>query len=97
LLSEVIARSEAVGPGILPCDDPSHPHGAPPSAVCGMMLDRSFHMSTFTLGGLASELLARLWHMFQELTWGYEPAGSRAKRWALCHERGRFEDIRRPA
>ena len=75
-LSEAIARSEAVGPGFLPCEDPSHLRCAPASAVCGMLLNRSFHMSTFKLGGLASELQARLWRMIQELTWGYDPAGS---------------------
>jgi len=75
-LSEAIARSEVVGPGTLPCDDPSRLHGAPLRAVCGMLLDRAFHMSTLKLGGLASELQARLWRMFQELTWGYQPPGS---------------------
>jgi len=74
--ADLMSRAQAVAPAFLPCDEPSHASGGPPTAVCGTLLDRGFHLSTVKLGELATSLQADLWRRFQALTWGYDPTGS---------------------
>jgi len=73
--AEKISRAEEVPPVFVPCEDPEHVAGGPPSAVCGTLIDRGFHLGTMQLGRLVEQLQAKLWRLFSALTWGYDPAG----------------------
>ena len=74
--TERMARAEDVPPTFLPCTNPHHLDGAPPTAVCGTVLDRGFHLSTVQLGQAATDMQADFWHRFKRLTWEYDPTRS---------------------
>ena len=73
---EQVSRAEEVLFVFVPCDNPAHVAGCPPSAVCGTLLDRGFHLGTLELGRRVDKLQVELWHLFKSLTFGYDPTGS---------------------
>ena len=73
---EQISRAEEVPSVFFPCDNPALVAGGPPSAVCGTLLDRGFHLGTLELGLGVDTLQVELRQLFKSLTFAYDPTGS---------------------
>jgi len=74
-----MAAAEAKAPVYLPCHEPSHVRGIPPSlgtGHCGALLGRGVHISTVAVGQRVAALQEEMFRRTTDLLFGYDPVSS---------------------
>jgi len=74
-----MAAAEAKAPVYLPCHEPSHVRGIPPSfgtGHCGAFLGRGVHISTVAVGQREAALQDEMFRRTTDLHFGYDPVSS---------------------
>ena len=74
--ARAVARTEAVAPAFLPCDEPSHVPAGCPRSLCGTLLGRGLHLSTATVGARVASEQAAVAEEMTALLGGYDPTAS---------------------